>query len=60
MTGFFRWISTKLRMIVLTMNLIVVLVLGSALDGTFSWRMVLVLVVNILCMGVMGHGLEVH
>ena len=60
MTGFFRWISTKLRMIVLTMNLIVVLVLGSALDGTFSWRMVLVLVVNILCMGVMGYGLEMY
>ena len=60
MTGFFRWISTKLRMIVLTMNLIVVLVLGSALDGTFSWKLVLVLMANILCMGVMGYGLEMY
>ena len=60
MTGFFRWISTKLRMIVLTMNLIVVLVLGSALDGTFSWKLVVVLMANILCMGVMGYGLEMY
>lgn len=60
MTGFFRWISTKLRMLILIVNLIMVMAIGSALDGSISWKLVLVLMANILCMGVMGYGLEMY
>lgn len=60
MTGFFRWISTKLRMLILIVNMVMIMMIGSTLDGPLSWKLVLVLAANILCMGVMGHGLEVH
>lgn len=58
MTGFFRWILSKIRIIVLIISWGIIMIIGSCLDSVplTEWRVWVLLLGSIIAMWVAGHG----
>ncbi len=58
MTGFFRWILSKVRAIVLIISWGIIMIIGSCLDSVplTEWRVWVLLLGSIIAMWAAGHG----
>ena len=57
MTGFFRWILSKVRIALFGISWILIMVLGSCLDSpALGWKFWVLLLGSIIAMWVAGHG----
>lgn len=58
MTGFFRWILSKIRIVVLIISWGIIMIIGSCLDSVplTEWRVWVLLLGSIIAMWAAGHG----